>query len=148
VASLIVTPTGWESFRLSRKAALACEVLGDYVRMRILMRRGTLEETVSRLREPVQRAASPSVGHGENLTVTGIRLGRVVVQTLAPLPTDSRCLMRSLVLLRMMARRGATCRLVIGVSPEPEFKAHAWLERAGQPLFATGGDAYARLLEL
>ena len=69
----------------------------------------------------------------------GIRLGRSVRLTLDPLPFDSRCLMRSLVLLRMLARRGVSCRLVIGVRPGNVFEAHAWIEHAGLPLLPTLG---------
>lgn len=67
----------------------------------------------------------------------GIRLGQPVRRTLDPLPFDSRCLTRSLVLMRMLARRGVVCRLVIGVRPGEAFGAHAWIEHGGVPLLPT-----------
>ena len=67
----------------------------------------------------------------------GRRLARPVRRTLDPLPWDSRCLMRSLVLLRMLARRGVVCELVIGVKPGEKFEAHASIEHEGHPLLPT-----------
>ena len=54
--------------------------------------------------------------------------------------------MRSLVLLRMLARRGVVCRLVIGVRPGETLEAHAWIEHDGHPLLPTLG--YERLTVL
>jgi hypothetical protein len=50
---------------------------------------------------------------------------------------DSRCLVRALVLTRMLARRGIESSFVLGVAAQPAFAAHAWLERAGVPLLST-----------
>jgi hypothetical protein len=47
--------------------------------------------------------------------------------------------MSSLVLLRMLARRGVVCRLIIGVQPGEQLKAHAWIEHEGLPLLPTLG---------
>jgi hypothetical protein len=77
----------------------------------------------------------------------GARLGRVVSRTLAPLPTDTRCLAQSLVLTRLLARRGVRASVVIAVASEPEFQAHAWVEYENQPLLAAAGDSFKRLLE-
>jgi hypothetical protein len=76
------------------------------------------------------------------------RLGKVVMRTLAPLPTDTRCLLRSLVLTGLLARRGMSSKLVIGVAPGPEFKAHAWVEHSSYPVLPSGDGEYAPLLEL
>jgi hypothetical protein len=56
--------------------------------------------------------------------------------------------MRSLVLTRLLARRGVPSTLIIGVSAAPEFAAHAWVEHAGRPLLPSFGPAFARLVEL
>lgn len=80
--------------------------------------------------------------------LSGLRLGRAVSRTLRLLPTDSRCLVRSLVLTGLLARRGLSSTLVIGVRPEPEFAAHAWVEHAGEPLLQTGEGRYGRLAEI
>jgi hypothetical protein len=77
-----------------------------------------------------------------------LRLGRAVVRTLAVLPADSRCLMRSLVLTGMLARRGSPGALVIGVKPGEVFGAHAWVELDGRPLLSAGNGEFARLVEL
>lgn len=76
------------------------------------------------------------------------RLGKVVLRTLALLPTDTRCLVRSLVLTGLLARRGISSKIVIGVAPGAKFRAHAWVEHAGYPVLPSGAGEYERLLEL
>ena len=46
-------------------------------------------------------------------------LGRAVTRTLALLPTDSRCSLASLVLSRLLERRGIDARLVVAVCRSP-----------------------------
>lgn len=46
-------------------------------------------------------------------------------------PKQALCLQRSAVLVRMLRRRGIAASLVIGVQKIP-FKAHAWVEVAGE----------------
>ena len=74
------------------------------------------------------------------------RLGKVVGKVLRMLPTDSRCLIRSLVLVRILSRRSIPCTLVIGVRKESDFQAHAWVEHDGVPILPAG--AYTRLMEM
>jgi len=69
-------------------------------------------------------------------------------RVVARIPGDSRCLMRSLVVLAMLARRGVDARLILAARPAPEFAAHAWVERNGDPLLPTRGFGDARLAEL
>lgn len=76
------------------------------------------------------------------------RLAGAVGRLLAVLPTDSRCLVRSLVLLALLERRGVASTLVIGVCTEPEFSAHAWIECEGEELLPSGGSQFARLTAL
>lgn len=71
-----------------------------------------------------------------------------MVRTLTVLPADSRCLMRSLVLTGLLARRGISSSLIIGVRLEPEFAAHAWVEYGGEPLLPPGDPSLGRLTEL
>ena len=79
----------------------------------------------------------------------GLRLGRAVAKTLTKLPADSRCLMQSVVLTAMLERRATPVTLVIGVQqPGETFGAHAWVELDGTALLPTGGDQFARLVEL
>lgn len=136
-----------EATRLSvpRKAALAGEVLATYVRVR-RMPKDDIVATLAALRA-CRPTISPAQPSGQRLG-TCRRLGRAVTRTLAVMPTDSRCLIRSLVLVRLLARRGIESSLVIGIRPGPEFAAHAWVEREGVALLPAGGTAYERLVEL
>jgi hypothetical protein len=74
------------------------------------------------------------------------RLGKIVGKVLGVLPTDSRCLIRSLVLVRILSRRAIPSTLVIGVMKESDFKAHAWVEHDGMPILPAG--PYTRLMEM
>jgi hypothetical protein len=75
-----------------------------------------------------------------------LRIARAAVLVLRLLPTDTRCLMRSLVVLGLLARRGRTATLVIGVEPGRAFRAHSWLERGGHPILPPEG--FPRLVVL
>jgi hypothetical protein len=129
------------------KVSLAAEILAAYASVRLALWRTDLPRTI-------EAARSLSGSHGGRKADTrkeqllGARLGRAVVRTLRLLPTDSRCLMRSLVLTKLLARRGVDSALVIGVSLEPEFAAHAWVEREEVPLLPTDRSQYARLVRL
>ena len=59
-------------------------------------------------------------------------------RTLKLIPGDTRCLARSLVLTRLLARRGIPAKLVIGAQPAPDFRAHAWVECEGEPVLSPG----------
>lgn len=74
------------------------------------------------------------------------RLGKIVGKVLGVLPTDSRCLIRSLVLVRILSRRAIPSTLVIGVRKESKFEAHAWVEHEGEPILPAG--PYTRLMEM
>ena len=108
--------------------------MATYAEVRWRMLRGDIRAVVETLRRDV--ADRHELSDARRM---GIRLGRPVRRTLDPLPFDSRCLMSSLVLMRMLARRGVVCRLVIGVRPGDAFTAHAWIEHAGLPLLPTLG---------
>jgi hypothetical protein len=79
--------------------------------------------------------------------IAGLRLGHAVIRTLTPLPADSRCLFRSLVLTKLLARRGIGGTVVLAVRPDP-FAAHAWVELDGNPLLPPGEEGFERLAEL
>ena len=76
------------------------------------------------------------------------RLGNAVVRTLALVPGDTRCLRRSLVVVRLLARRGISGRLVIAARADPDFLAHAWVEHCGEPVLAPADSTFGRLVEL
>jgi Transglutaminase-like superfamily len=133
-------------FTVAGKAALVLEILVAYARVRWSLARAGLPETLAAARS---LAADPAAGPGlPGEAVLGARLGRAVVRTLRLLPTDSRCLMRSLVLTRLLTRRGLESALVIGVAVEPDFAAHAWVERGDVPLLPPEGSGFARLVRL
>jgi hypothetical protein len=128
------------SLSLPEKGRLVLEVLRTYVRIRRELRRSDFQTLVRELQAADGRHEAKSVDAG--------RLGRAVAKTLKLLPTDSRCLVQSLVLTDMLARRGVRSSLVIGVTPSPDFAAHAWVESAGRPLLPSREPLYQRLVEL
>jgi hypothetical protein len=94
------------------------------------MRTVPLAEALGELRS---HAVAPSPPTAEQ-HATALRLGRAVMLTVRLLPTDRRCLVRSLVVSGVLARRGIPAELVLGVRPnnaEP-FMAHAWVEHGGE----------------
>lgn len=127
---------------------LASEVLRAYARVRWMLRRRGLDQTLAAVREPIARTGPSAVPAGMQ-RLNALRLGRVVVRTLRRLPGDTRCLTRSLVLTTLLAERGIPSRLVIGVRPAPDFTAHAWLECGELPVLPLAeADAAGRLVEL
>src|SRR3954454_12256242 len=124
------------------RLALVTEVLITYVVVRRQVRRHDLPRAVAALRE--ERRPSSVALVAREPRALAVAAERVV----ARIPGDSRCLMRSLVVLAMLARRGVDARLILAARPPPEFAAHAWVERDGDPLLPTRGFGDARLTEL
>jgi hypothetical protein len=122
---------------------LAAEVLLAYARVRAALRQASLPAVVSGLRS---RTPGPGTLGPAELG----RLSRAVTRTLAPLPLDSRCLMRSLVLLALLGRRGVDGQLLIAVAPPAgdRLDAHAWVEVAGRPVLAPAGPEQGHLVTL
>jgi hypothetical protein len=132
--------------RLSQaaRARLAVEILAAYAQSRRALRRAPIADVVSGL-----RSRSPSVAlQTTDSLEEARRLGRAVTRLLAHVPGDTRCLARSLVLTRLLARRGVEAKLVIGARTSPEFLAHAWVEHEGEPVLHPGDDTFGRLVEL
>jgi hypothetical protein len=128
----------------ARKLVLAAEVLAVYLRARWLLWRHDLPRAVGELRSQYADGGAPSADD----RAAAERLSRAVSRTLRLLPTDSRCLVRSLVLTALLARRGLPGVLVIGVRPGEDFAAHAWVELEGRALLPTGDEQFGRLAEL
>jgi hypothetical protein len=132
-------------FTLRQKLALTREIVGSYLRARCLLRRLPIEDAVAEARR--------SGGHRDRELAPAEawrlawRLGRVVERGLDHLPGDTRCLTRSIVLVQMLARRGISSTLVIGVKPDP-FLAHAWVEHDGKALLNPADYAGGRLTEI
>lgn len=133
------------SLGAGERAGLGLEIAVAYIRAWQELRAAPIEQVVERLRSPGPQPAVEST-HAE--LEEARRLGRAVVRTLRFLPGDTRCLRRSLVLLRLLARRGIGVRLVIGARTGPDFLAHAWVEYDGQPVLSALDGSFGRLVEL
>jgi len=131
-----------------QKLALAVEIYATYASMRLLLRLRGLPGALAALRRPLARTAQPDVGASTSL-ISGLRLGSAVARSLPLLPTEHRCLMQSLVLVGLLARRGLAGQLVIAVRPGGEsggrFGAHAWVELDERPLLPTFEGGFTRL---
>jgi transglutaminase superfamily protein len=121
---------------------LGAEITRTTVRVRRLVRRNDLPSALARCR------ASAPTSHPASAPHDVVRLGRAVRRTLAALPGDSRCLVSSLVLIAVLARRGIGASLVIGVRPGKSFGAHAWVEVDGMPALPAARGKFARLVTL
>jgi hypothetical protein len=130
---------------VAAKARLIAEILVAYARVRWSLWRSDLPGAVSGLRRIAPSDGGLTAAHERRV---GARLARAVVRTLSVLPTDSRCLMRSLVLTRLLARRGIHSTLVLGVRGDGDFAAHAWVEHGMVALLAPGGSEFKRLIEI
>lgn len=135
-------PATLKRFGLGEKIALVLEILRAYAAMWRVLRLSDVLQMAARAREvPTRGRVADPLEH-----LVARRLGKVVGMTLGVLPTDSRCLIRSLVLLRVLTRRAIPGILVIGVRRQPEFEAHAWVEHDGEPILPAG--EYTRLTEV
>jgi hypothetical protein len=129
---------------LLQRARLIWEIVAAYMQARRELRRAPIDAVVAALRsEPPPPAPETAVALEEARS-----LGWIVVRILKLIPGDTRCLARSLVLTRLLARRGIPSKLVIGAQPAPDFRAHAWVECDGQPVLSPGDEALGRLVEL
>jgi hypothetical protein len=130
---------------LRARARLASEIVATYVQARRELHRAPIESVIATLR--AEPALAPPADPADGLDEAR-RLGWVVARTLRLLPGDTRCLTRSLVLTRLLARRGIPAKLVIGARPAAEFQAHAWVECEGEPVLSRGDASFGRLVEL
>lgn len=143
MASSAPTPTLARHARLgpAAKLRLVAEILEAYAVVRWRMREPDIRTMVARLR-------GDAAGERRTDLAAARRLGRGVARTLSLLPTDNRCLARSLVLDRLLARRSLASVLVVAVDAEPEFLAHAWVEHGGVPVLPPGAPTFKRMIEL
>jgi hypothetical protein len=130
--------------RLLRRGVLIGEIVATYGRVRYLLRRSTLPEALAALRRGVDEDGAPTA----EAMALGRHLASATVRTIRLLPSDSRCLMRSLVLTGVLARRGVGSTLLLSARPGPPLEAHAWVELAGQPLLAPGGPDHQPIARL
>jgi hypothetical protein len=129
------------------RARLVYEIVAAYRQARRELRRVPIASVLEALRAespPQETAPAQATAQLEEAR----RLGWIVARTLKLMPGDTRCLARSLVLTRLLARRGIASKLVIGARAAPEFLAHAWVECDGQPVLSPGDGSLGRLVEL
>lgn len=143
-ATARVRSSDQERIGQAERLRLAAEILATYTQARLALRRAPIASVVAGLRAKAPPAVEPSTSSLEEAR----RLGRAVTRLLAYVPGDTRCLARSLVVTRLLARRGIEARLVIGARAKPQFLAHAWVEHAGEPVLHPGDDSFGRLVEL
>ena len=127
------------------RLALAWEIVVAYGVASWALRRRGLRDALTALRS---KAPGDEPAEGGHPLAVGRRLGRAVRRTLGVLPADSRCLMSSLVLTRLLARRGIESELVISVRPGEKFAAHAWVEHDDEALLPAGAPAFEQLVTL
>jgi len=129
---------------LVARTAVAAEILWDYALVRRSLGREKLPAVLARVRATTRRDRPLAQPEDSG------RLARAVTLTLERTPLDSRCLLESLVLLRMLARRGVDGSLVIAVRPQERdtLDAHAWVELAGRPLLSPAGMQHGHLVTL
>ncbi|HST54935.1 MAG TPA: lasso peptide biosynthesis B2 protein [Solirubrobacteraceae bacterium] len=141
-----VTPMDTDKLKLGARVRMGFEVLRMYVRVRWLMRNPDASNAVGKLR--AAPAGNESAGFEEGMELfVAWRVAHATIGVLNRLPSDARCLFRSLTLLGMLQRRGIAQTLVIAVRPEP-FAAHAWIEVGGQAMLPDADPGYERLMEL
>lgn len=126
---------------------LVSEILSAYCRVRLELLRERFPDALAAVRDSEGGARQPPDSAVTYLRAA--RLARAVQRTLRLLPTDARCLMQSLVLSALLARRGIVTKLVIAVKPGEQFEAHAWVEYDGHALLpGSQGGVYQVLAEL
>ncbi len=149
------------SFSPFGKLVLAFEITVTYIQARWWLRRPEITETVALARLNACAESHPASAEGDiaaephsgadvsrESALLGIRLGQVIQKIFRLLPGDTRCLTRSVVLMRMLARRQVETTLIIGVRAAPSFGAHAWIEHAGRPLLEPIETDGQRMVEL
>jgi len=125
------------------KLALYLEVVVVYIRARVTLRRRDVRSALALLRGTGVDRPGAQVAYA-----AGARLGQLVTRVLGSLPGDSRCLMMSVVLSTMLARRGVESSIVVGVKSGTAFGAHAWVELEGRPILPPEDWEFERFVAL
>jgi hypothetical protein len=120
----VAASAGPRPLGLIGRAVLAIRVWTTYVEVRRALRRHPLPIAAAALAAPAGRSPRPAA-----------LLSRAVTRALRVGPWQSRCLVRSLVLFRMLRAQGTAAELVIGLpSAASDADAHAWVELEGRDL--------------
>jgi hypothetical protein len=134
-------PAGLAPLTRPERVRLVAEILRAYAIVRWRMREPDIRIAIAHLR-------GESSGERRIDFPLTRRLARGVVRTLTLLPTDSRCLARSLVLDRLLTRRSLASVVVIAAQSGAKFEAHAWVEHDGVAVLPPGSEGYQRLVEI
>lgn len=145
----LVMPMNLDRLPVGQRIRLTAEVLTTYTHVRWIMRDDDAERSVRRLRADARGSTknTETASESDLEFLAAWRLAHATRRVLDMLPSDSRCLFRSLTLLCLLERRGVSQTLVVAVRPRP-FSAHAWVEVDGQPVLPDADPGYERLLEL
>ncbi len=123
---------------------LVVEILFAYGELLPVLRRNDLPAMIRVARRGRGRRLPPP---GAEVHLIARRLGWIVQLCVSRLPSDRRCLIHSLVTVRVLAERSIDGALVIGVRSGPAgVEAHAWVEHEHHPILPAGD--YERLVEL
>jgi hypothetical protein len=120
------------------KIGLVSEIARAYLGVRIALRRRGIAGAVEWARRPADGGdATRRVMHNPSADLAAARrLASVTARALRDVPGDTRCLVRSLVLIRLLANRGVPGRLGLALR-RSDPAAHAWVEvegcRVGDP---------------
>ena len=127
---------GTASLTLLGKVRLLGRVWATAIQVQIALWRRPLPDVVDGAERPAVRASVPPA-----------RLSRAVSRGLRVGPFQPRCLVRSVVLYRLLRAQGDAAELVIGLPARPTTSdAHAWVELAGWDVGpAPGGSGHQEL---
>jgi hypothetical protein len=118
--------TTWFPSRLLRNGRVAMQVWWSFLIVHYQLRRFPLPKAVAHLRGRMT---------GYSFQPQGTRLGRIVDRLLRLGRFEARCLIKSLVLFRLLRKSGSSVDLVIGIPEATEaHDAHAWVELDGKDL--------------
>ncbi len=129
------------------RLALILEILAIYAVTFVRMRRQDVRAITGRGRNGSDAEIDGAHASEQHARVAR-RLGWAVTRTLTILPTDSRCLVQSLVLQRLLVARSIPSRVVIGARSDGPFMAHAWVECNSVAVLPSRGYENSRLVEL
>ncbi len=108
------------------KMFIVLEAFWELVCYDVFIRVNTFAELHSRVKNQKTKAGRPSSTNPSAICDgLGVACGLY--------PTETFCLKRSYVLVRMLRRRAVDARMIFGVQKLP-FKAHAWVEVDGIPI--------------
>lgn len=129
------------------RLALIVEILSFYAVTLVRMRRQDVRAIAAHGHNGLDEGLDVACA-SEQPALLARRLGWAVTRTLTILPTDSRCLVQSLVLQRLLMARSIRSRVVIGARSDGPFTAHAWVECNGVAVLPARGYENSRLVEL